>query len=86
MPEIISQQTVATNGDKVEKFTVEVDAVNEFTARQRARAYMRRSFPSIKNIMSPELKSSNTKQSTFNDIMPNMIKAETYKIEVTALR
>ena len=86
MPEIISQQTVTTNGEKVEKFVVEVDAVNKFAARQRARGYMRRNFPSIKNVMTPELKSSNTKQSTFNDLMPDMIKAETHKIEVTTVR
>lgn len=86
MPEIISQETISANGDTVEKFTVELDAVNEFAARQRARAYMRRNFPLIKNVISPEFKSSNTKQSTFNEIMPDRFRAETHRIEVTAVR
>lgn len=86
MPKIVSQQTIDSNGDKIEKFGVEIEAANEFVARQRVRGYMRRQFPTIKNIMTPELTSQNTKQSTFNDIVPKTIEVKEFVITVTVVR
>jgi len=86
MPEIVKQQTVKSNGEKVELVGVRVDAVNEFVARQRARTYVRRKFPTTKNILTPELTEKNTKQSTFNDIIPERIEVEEHIIEVTMVR
>jgi cytochrome oxidase Cu insertion factor (SCO1/SenC/PrrC family) len=86
MPELIRQQTVSADGDKVEKLTVSVDAVNELVARQRARAYVRREFPLVKNILNPELDETNTIQSTFNDIVPEIFEREEHEIEIMVVR
>lgn len=86
MPKIVKQQTLKSNGEKIELIGVELDAVNEFIARQRARGFVRRNFPGAKNILTPELTESNTKQSTFNDIVPETFHADEHTIEVTVVR
>jgi len=83
MPKLISQQTQGGNGQKVEKWTIEVDAVNGFLAKQRARAYARRQAPTARNVFSPDqVGKGETEQSTFNQIFPESIQMERYRVEI----
>lgn len=86
MPKLVKQVSIGGNGDRVEKWGIEVVAVNKFVARQRARAYARRKAPNARNVFTPEVESSNSVQSTFNDLFPETLHQEEYTIEVTVVR
>lgn len=86
MPELVAQQSVAGNGQRVEEWTIELKSANDFTARQRARAYVRRVAPQAMNILSPEVVSSETtEQATFSDIFPEDFGREMHRVEVTVV-
>lgn len=85
-PKIVAQETIDRNGGQVDRFTIKLKAANKIVARQRARAWMRRKFPTIRNIIRPEIESEDTFQSTFNDIVPETIERKEFTVEVLALR
>lgn len=86
MSKLIRQQSIGGDGQNVESWVIEVNAVNEFVARQRARIFARWQDVTIKNILSPEIVSSEPVQTTFSDLFPESIRMETYRVEVIVVR
>lgn len=61
---------------------VEVPAVNAVVARQRARVFARRHFPTARNIFHPEVSDSVPRQTTFSDLFPESISREDYRVKI----
>jgi len=87
-PKFISQQSVgARRGNNVQRWTYEVDAVNELMARNRTRAYIRRTQPTVKNIINPDITDVNaTQQGTFRDFFPETFQQQRYTISVLVVK
>jgi len=87
-PKFISQQSVgARRGDNVQRWTYEVDAVNELMARNRTRAYIRRMHPTVKNIINPDISDvESTEQGTFRDFFPETFQQQRYTISVLVVK
>lgn len=85
MPKLVSQETVYTDGEKVERWGIQVKAVNKFAAKQRARAFARRQDIGIKNILRPKVTSENSVQSTFNELFPEQLNREKYTVDVMVI-
>lgn len=86
MPELVTQQTIGGNGQRVERWVIEVQAANALIARQRARVWARAQAPNARNVFSPEVKKEGeTVQSTFNDIVPESIERKEHQVELTVV-
>lgn len=87
-PDLISQQTVGqSNGDTVDKLTFRVESGSRVLARNRIRAHVRREFPLVKNVLSPNVEDAQeTKQSGIREFAPDTFHTEIYEIEVLVVR
>lgn len=90
MPELVEQFTIGGDdeGETVERWTIRTQAVNELVARQKARAWARKTAPNAKNVLTPQEVSGKgeTEQSTFNQLMPERLHRETYDVEFIVVR
>lgn len=89
MPKLVSQETIGGNGERVEKWTIKLKSANNFTARNRARAFARRLDPTISNLMSPEVVGSediDREQATFDQLFPNDFGREIFEVEFVVVR
>lgn len=83
MPHIVNVQS---RGRDILDVTVSVPAVNNIVARQRARTFIRRKYPTAKNILSPDIDSSETKQTTFNELFPESLHREDFRVDVVVVQ
>lgn len=87
-PKLIAQQTVGeTDNGRVEKWTYEVEAVNELVAKNAIRKYVRVNYPFVKNILSPEVTDiDDTEQGKLRQFFPESMHQEKMEVEVLVVR
>jgi len=61
---------------------IEVPAVNALVARQRARIFTRKEFPTARNIFHPEVDDSIPRQTRFSELFPESISRDNYRVKV----
>jgi hypothetical protein len=81
---IVSQTTFEVNGNKVVQFELDVYAVNDVTARTRARRWVRTRLPSSKNFLNPK-SPEDTEQSRLRDFFTDSINFRYRKVTIEAL-
>jgi hypothetical protein len=87
-PKLVRQQTLGeTDSGKVEKWTYQLQAVNELVAKNAIRRYVRTNYPFIKNILDPEVDDiSETEQGKLRQFFPETIQQEEMIVEVLVVR
>lgn len=87
-PELIRQETLDTSPEStVENLVFRVYAANRTRARVIARGYIRKNYPTIKNILSPEvLSSEKAKQSTIRNFFPDTFQLNEYEVGVVIVK
>lgn len=83
VPDIVSIQSVGENDLNI---TIRILAANNFVAKQRARLFIRRNYPSARNILSPNISGSEPVQTTFNDLFPETFNREQYEVSLVVKR
>lgn len=86
MTKLIAQETLHGNGQKVERWTLQTKAPTQYVARQKVRAYVRGQDFTIKNILRPEVTSSESRQATFSDVVPDTFERKLHKVELVVVR
>lgn len=83
MADIVQQFTSGTNGGRATVFVVELDAVNKFVARQKARAWVRREIgPQLSILSIRNEEEIGDVQTTFSDLFPEQWGREKYRVAV----
>jgi len=82
---LVSQQTIGeTDGQTVEKWTLEVWSSHPIRARRRARRWTRQKVPNARNIFNPE--TPGTQQSTLSELFTELGEPVYRTVEVIVVK